>query len=224
MKALRKKKLKAKQARCRCKKRSTKRKSNSLLRQLRRFVRISVRAPRVNVTSPIPQVEAPVVHVEAPVIQVEAPVVHVERPVVQVEAPVVHVEPPVVQVEAPVVHVEPPVVRVEAPYVQVEAPKPIVIPAPLVKVDVEAEESADQACIDGLRQELSKCLRNDQLVEVLLTTDWGPESRSYRVGKLLRVDEGIIELLTLASSRTNGASILIPITHIVAIIPNAEPY
>ncbi|MFF2528801.1 hypothetical protein ACFVS2_07780 [Brevibacillus sp. NPDC058079] len=217
LKALRKKKLKAKQARCRCKKRSTKRKSNSLLRQLRRFVRISVRAPRVNVTSPIPQVEAPVVHVEAPV-------VHVDAPVIQVEAPVVHVEPPVVQVEAPVVHVEPPVVQVEAPYVQVEAPKPIVIPAPLVKVDVEAEESADQACIEGLRQELSKCLRNDQLVEVLLTTDWGPESRSYRVGKLLRVDEGIIELLTLASSRTNGASILIPITHIVAIIPNAEPY
>lgn len=197
MKALKKKKLKAKQARCcRCKKRSTKRKSNSLLRQLRRFVRINVRAPRVNVTTPIPQVDAPVVQVDAPVVQVEAPVVHVEPPVVQVEAPVV----------------------------QVEAPKPIVIPAPLVKVDVETEESADQACIEGLRQELSNCMRRDQHVEVLLTTDWGPESRSYRVGKLLRVDEGIIELQTLASSRTNGASILIPITHIVAIIPNAEPY
>ncbi|WP_429844260.1 hypothetical protein [Brevibacillus sp. FIR094] len=196
LKALRKKKLKAKQARlCRCKKRSTKRKSKSLLRQLRRFVRIHVRAPQVNVTTPIPQVEAPVVHVEAPVVHVEAPVVQVERPVVQVDAP----------------------------YVQVEAPKPIVIPAPLVKVDVETEESADQACIEGLRQELSNCMRRDQLVEVLLTTDWGPESRSYRVGKLLRVDEGIIELQTLISSRTNGASILIPITHIVAIIPNAEP-
>lgn len=188
MKALRKKKLKAKQARCRCKKRSNKRKSNSLLRKLRRFVRIHVRAPQVNVTTPTPQVEAPVVQVEAPVVQVEAPVV-----------------------------------QVEAPYVQVEAPKPIVIPAPLVKVDVEKEESADQACIEGLRQELSKCMRNDQLVEVLLTTDWGPESRSYRVGKLLRVDEGIIELQTLTSSRTNGASIVIPITHIVAIIPNAAP-
>ncbi|MGF9907539.1 hypothetical protein [Brevibacillus porteri] len=188
LKALRKKKLKAKQARCRCKKRSTKRKSNSLLRQLRRFVRIHVRAPQVNVTTPIPQVEAPVVQVEAPVVQVEAPVV-----------------------------------QVEAPYVQVEAPQPIVIPAPVVKVDVETEESADQACIEGLRQELSKCMRNDQLVEVLLTTDWGPESRSYRVGKLLRVDEGIIELQTLTPSRTNGVSILIPITHIVAIIPNAEP-
>ncbi|WP_235617501.1 hypothetical protein [Brevibacillus brevis] len=195
LKASRKKKLKANQARCRCKKRSTKRKSNSLLRQLRRFVRIHVRAPRVNVTTPIPQVEAPVVQVEAPV----------------------------VQVEAPVVQVEPPVVKVEAPYVQVEAPKPIVIPAPLVKVDVESEESADQVCIEGLRQELSKCMRNDQLVEVLLTTDWGSESRSYRVGKLLRVDEGIIELQTVTSSRTNGASILIPLTHIVAIIPNAEP-
>ncbi|WP_236841401.1 hypothetical protein [Brevibacillus formosus] len=181
LKALRKKKLKAKQARCRCKKRSTKRKSNSLLRKLRRFVSIHVRAPQVNVTTPTPQVEAPVVQVEAPVVQVEAP------------------------------------------YVQVEAPKPIVIPAPLVKVDVEKEESADQACIEGLRQELSKCMRNDQLVEVLLTTDWGPESRSYRVGKLLRVDEGIIELQTLTSSRINGASIVIPITHIVAIIPNAEP-
>ncbi|WP_409174495.1 hypothetical protein [Brevibacillus fortis] len=188
LKALRKKKLKAKQARCRCKKRSTKRKSNSLLRKLRRFVRIHVRAPQVNVTTPIPQVEAPVVQVEAPVVQVEAPVV-----------------------------------QVEAPVVQVEAPKPIVIPAPVVKVDVETEESADQACIEGLRQELSKCMRNDQLVEVLLTKDWGPESRSYRVGKLLRVDEGIIELQTLTSSRTNGVSILIPITHIVAIIPNAEP-
>ncbi|TKI54844.1 hypothetical protein E8L90_04960 [Brevibacillus antibioticus] len=182
MKGLRKKKLKAKQARlCRCKKRSTKRKSKSLLRQLRRFVRIYVRAPQVNVTSPTPQVEAPVVQVESPVVQVEAP------------------------------------------YVQVEAPKPIVIPAPIVKVDVETEESADQACIEGLRQELSKCMRNDQLVEVLLTTDMGPESRSYRVGKLLRVDEGLIELWTLSSSRTNGASIVIPITHIVAIIPNAEP-
>ncbi|MCC8437023.1 hypothetical protein HP567_020970 [Brevibacillus sp. M2.1A] len=188
LKALRKKQLKAKQARCRCKKRSTKRKSNSLLRQLRRFVRIHVRAPQVNVTTPTPQVEAPVV-----------------------------------QVDAPVVQVEPPVVQVEAPYVQVEAPKPIVIPAPLVKVDVEREESADQACIEGLRQELGKCMRNDQLVEVLLTTDWGPEGRSYRVGKLLRVDEGIIELQTLPSSRTNGASILIPITHIVAIIPNVQP-
>ncbi|WP_261376105.1 hypothetical protein [Brevibacillus brevis] len=195
LKALRKKKLKAKQARCcRCKKRSTKRKSNSLLRKLRRFVRIHVRAPQVNVTTPMPQVEVPVVHVDAPV----------------------------VHVDAPVVQVEPPVVQVEAPYVQVEAPRPIVIPAPLVKVDVETEESADQACIEGLRQELSKCMRRDQLVEVLLTTDWGPESRSYRVGKLLRVDEGIIELQTLTSSRTNGASILIPITHIVAIIPNAE--
>ncbi|MED1798485.1 hypothetical protein [Brevibacillus porteri] len=210
LKALRKKKLKAKQARCcPCKKRSTKRKSNSLLRQLRRFARIHVRAPQVNVTTPIPQVEAPVVHVDAPVVQVEPPVVQVEAPVVQVEAPVVQVEAPVVQVEAPVV--------------QVEAPKPIVIPAPLVKVDVETEESADQVCIEGLRQELSKCMRNDQLVEILLTTDWGPESRSYRVGKLLRVDEGIIELQTLPSSRTKGASILIPITHIVAIIPNAEP-
>ncbi|GEC88241.1 MULTISPECIES: hypothetical protein [Brevibacillus] len=179
MKALRKKKLKAKQARC--KKRSTRRKPNNLLRQLRRFVRIHVRAPRVNVTTPTPQVEAPVVQVEAPVVQVEAPVV------------------------------------------QVEAPKPIVIPAPVVKVDVETEETAEQACIEGLRQELSKCMRNDQLVEVLLTTDWGPESRSYRIGKLLRVEEGIIELQTLPSSRTNGASILIPITHIVAIIPNAEP-
>ncbi|ATF14275.1 hypothetical protein A616_20510 [Brevibacillus brevis X23] len=217
MKALRKKKLKAKQTRCcPCKKRSTKRKSNSLLRQLRRFARIHVRAPQVNVTTPIPQVEAPVV-------QVDAPVVHVEAPVVHVEPPVVHVEPPVVKVEAPVVQVEVPVVQVEAPVVQVEAPKPIVIPAPLVKVDVETEESADQVCIEGLRQELSKCMRNDQLVEILLTTDWGPESRSYRVGKLLRVDEGIIELQTLPSSRTNGASILIPITHIVAIIPNAEP-
>ncbi|MFF0825714.1 hypothetical protein ACFYU8_07200 [Brevibacillus sp. NPDC003359] len=194
LKALRKKKLKAKQARCRCKKRSTRRKSNSLLKQLRRFVRIHVRAPQVNVTTPIPQLEAPVVQVEAPVVQVEAPVVQVEAPVVQVEAP----------------------------YVQVEAPKPIVIPAPIVKVDVGTEESADQACIDGLRQELSKCLRDDQLVEVLLTTDWGSEGRSNRIGKLLRVDEGIIELQTITSSRTSGTSVLIPITHIVAIIPNAE--
>ncbi|MFA4132433.1 MULTISPECIES: hypothetical protein [unclassified Brevibacillus] len=180
LKALRKKKQKAKQARCRCKKRSTKRKSNSLLRKLRRFVRIHVRAPQVNVTTPTPQVEAPVVQVEAPVVQVESPVV-----------------------------------QVEAPYVQVEAPKPIVIPAPLVKVAVEKEESADQASIEGLRQELSKCMRNDQRVEVLLTTEWGPESRSYRVGKLLRVEEGIIEL------QTSSRSIVIPITHIVAIIPNA---
>ncbi|KMZ40313.1 hypothetical protein AC624_04105 [Bacillus sp. FJAT-27238] len=145
--------------------------------------------------------------------------IHVRAPQVNVTTPTPQVEAPVVQVEAPVVQVESPVVQVEAPYVQVEAPKPIVIPAPLVKVDVEKEESADQVCLEGLRQELSKCMRNDQLVEVLLTTDRGPESRSYRVGKLLRVEEGIIELQT--SSHTNGASIVIPITHIVAIIPNA---
>ncbi|MFS0915752.1 hypothetical protein [Brevibacillus sp. 179-C 1.1 NHS] len=197
LKPSRKKRIKAKKARCcPCKRRRTaKRKTNSLIKKLRRFVRIHVRSPQVNVTTPTPQVEAPVVQVEAPVVQVEAPVVQVEAPVVQVEAPVV----------------------------QIEAPSPIVIPAPVVKVDVETKESADQACLDELRQELGKCMKKNQIVEVLLLTDWGPESRSYRIGKLLRVEEGIIELQTISSSATNGASVVIPIPHIVAIIPNAEP-
>ncbi|MFS0552933.1 hypothetical protein [Brevibacillus sp. 179-C9.3 HS] len=190
LKPSRKKRIKAKKARCcPCKRRRTaKRKTNSLIKKLRRFVRIHVRSPQVNVTTPTPQVEAPVVQVEAPVVQVEAPVV-----------------------------------QVEAPVVQIEAPSPIVIPAPVVKVDVETKESADQACLDELRQELGKCMKKNQIVEVLLLTDWGPESRSYRIGKLLRVEEGIIELQTISSSATNGASVVIPIPHIVAIIPNAEP-
>lgn len=133
----------------------------------------------------------------------------------------VQVRPPRVNVTTPPLQLDPPVVQVEAPVVQIEAPKPIVIPAPIVKVDVESEESPDQASMDGLRLELKKCMKKNQLIEVLLTTDWGPESRSYRIGKLVRVDEGIVELQTMQSSSARGARVIIPITRIVAIIPNA---
>ncbi|MGG1661522.1 hypothetical protein [Brevibacillus sp. NRS-1366] len=138
---------------------------------------------------------------------------------VNVRAPNVHFTAPVphVSVTAPT-----PSVQVEAPTVQIQAPKLVIIPAPIVKVDVEAEESTDEVSLKGLRKELRKCMKENQIVELILTTDWGPDSRSYRMGTLVRVDEGLIELRTHASLPNKGGSILIPLNRIVAIIPNLQ--
>lgn len=135
----------------------------------------------------------------------------------------VNVRAPSVRVTTPAPHVSvtapAPTVQVEAPTVQIKAPKPLIIPAPIVKVDVEAEERADEISLKGLRRELRKCMQENQIVELILTTDWGPDSRSYRIGTLMRVDEGLLELRTQPSAPTQGSSILIPLNRIVAIIP-----
>lgn len=146
-----------------------------LIDRLHRIVRLHVRAPNVNVTTP------------APSVSVTSPT---------------------------------PNVQVEAPIVQFEAPKPLVIPAPVVKVDVEAEDTPEQESVASLRKELWKCMRENRTVEVILTSDWGPDSRPYRVGQLARVDDGIIELKLDGSY---GNCILIPLNRIVAIIPDALP-
>lgn len=146
-----------------------------LIDRLHRIVRLHVRAPNVNVTTP------------APSVSVTSPT---------------------------------PNVQVEAPIVQFEAPKPLVIPAPVVKVDVEAEDTPEQESVASLRKELCKCMRENRTVEVILTSDWGPDSRPYRVGQLARVDDGIIELKLDGSY---GNCILIPLNRIVAIIPDALP-
>lgn len=126
-----------------------------------------------------------------------------------------------VNVRAPSVRVRTtaPNVQVEAPTVQIKAPKPLIIPAPIVKVDVEAEERPDEICLKGLRRELRKCMQDSQSVELILTSDWGPDSRSYRVGTLVRVDEGLLELRTQPSAQTHGGRIMIPLNRILAIIP-----
>lgn len=59
----------------------------------------------------------------------------------------VNVRAPNVRVTTPAPHVSfntpIPTVQVEAPTVQIEATKPLVIPAPIVQVEVEKEESAE---------------------------------------------------------------------------------
>ncbi|MGG0937970.1 hypothetical protein ABHN11_18000 [Brevibacillus centrosporus] len=145
-------------------------------------------------------------------------VVSARRPLrVHVRAPKVHVTTP-----APLVTVTPaaPTVQVEAPAVNIQAPKPIVIPAPIVHVEVEPEESADEISLQGIRKELTKCMKKNQTIELLLTSDWGPESRPYRVGNLVRVDEGILELQTIPSLHPKAARILIPLNRIAALIPD----
>lgn len=138
--------------------------------------------------------------------------VNVRAPNVRVTTPAPHVS-----VNTPI-----PTVQVEAPTVQIEAPKPLIIPAPIVQVDVEKEESAEDASLYALRKELRKCKKENQIVELILTTDLGPEGRDYRRGTLVRVDEGMIELHSCASLPNNGRSILIPLNRIVAIIPNLQ--
>lgn len=138
----------------------------------------------------------------------------------------VNVRAPKVLVTAPVpeITVTPstPSVQVEAPTVNIQAPKPLIIPAPIVNVEVEAEESAEEAGVKGLRKELVKCLKQQQTIELLLFADFGVHSRRYRVGKLIRVDEGIVELQTLSALAPPGNSVLIPLHRIVAIIPNLQ--
>ena len=131
----------------------------------------------------------------------------------------VNVRAPNVRVTTPAPHVS---VNTPIPTVQIEAPKPLVIPAPIVQVDVEKEESAEDASLYALRKELRKCKKENQIVELILTTDLGPEGRDYRRGTLVRVDEGMIELHSCASLPNNGQSILIPLNRIVAIIPNLQ--
>jgi hypothetical protein len=106
--------------------------------------------------------------------------------------------------------------------VNIRAPKPIVIPAPIVQVEVEAEERADEASMQGLRKELKKCMKQNQTIELLLESDWGPDNRRYRIGNLIRVEEGMIELRTSASLDMSASSILIPLNRIVAVIPNLQ--
>ncbi|MGN7470331.1 hypothetical protein [Brevibacillus sp. SAFN-007a] len=113
-----------------------------------------------------------------------------------------------------------PTVQVEAPIVQLEAPQPLVIPAPIVKVDVEAEDTPEQESMESLRKELRTCMKQNRTVEVILTSDWRPDSRPYRVGQLTRVDDGMIELKLDGSY---GNRILIPLNRIAAIIPDAAP-
>lgn len=138
---------------------------------------------------------------------------------VNVRAPKVHVTTPVpqVSVSSPV-----PTVQVEAPSVNIQAPKPIVIPAPIVQVEVEAEERAEEASMKGLRRELKRCMKQDQTVELLLESDFGPDNRKYRIGNLVRVEEGMVELRTSASLDMSASSILIPLNRIVAVIPNLQ--
>jgi len=136
---------------------------------------------------------------------------------IHVRAPKVHVTTP-----APQLTVTPstPAVQVEAPTVHVQAPKPLVIPAPIVKVEVEPEENPDLESIKALRKELSKCKKHNQTVELLLAADLGTQGRQYRIGHLLRVEEGIIALRTLSTQERQGMTVLIPLNRIVAVIPD----
>ncbi|EST52661.1 hypothetical protein T458_17020 [Brevibacillus panacihumi W25] len=136
---------------------------------------------------------------------------------IHVRAPKVHVTTP-----APHLTVTPstPAVQVEAPTVHVEAPKPLVIPAPIVKVEVEAEENPAVECIKALRKELSKCQKQNQKVELLFSADLGSQGRQYRIGHLIRVEEGIIVLRTLSTEERQGMTVLIPLNRIVAVIPD----
>lgn len=137
---------------------------------------------------------------------------------VHVRAPKVHVTTP-----TPQVTVTSPAVQVEAPAVNVQAPKPIVIPAPIVQVEVEAEDGANEISMKGLRRELSRCMRENQTVELLLAADGGRESsRRYRIGSLVRVEEGIVELKGCPAPGQEAARILIPLNQIVALIANVQ--
>ncbi|MED4750014.1 hypothetical protein [Brevibacillus choshinensis] len=138
---------------------------------------------------------------------------------VNVRAPKVHVTTPTPQVS---VSASVPTVQVEAPSVNIQAPKPIIIPAPIVQVEVEAEERVEEASMKGLRKELKRCMKQNQTIELLLESDWGPDNRRYRIGTLIRVEEGMIELGTSAPLDMNASSILIPLNRIVAVIPNLK--
>jgi hypothetical protein len=134
---------------------------------------------------------------------------------VNVRAPKVHVTTPVPQVS---VMAATPTVQVEAPSVTVEAPKPIIIPPPVVQVEVEDEEHPDEASMKGLRKELLKCMKQNQTVELVLAADFGSPSHRYPIGTLVRVDEGIVELkMTSIPDGMKARTMMIPLNRIVAI-------
>ncbi|MFD2371202.1 hypothetical protein ACFSO0_14865 [Brevibacillus sp. GCM10020057] len=138
---------------------------------------------------------------------------------VHVRAPKVHVTTP-----TPQVTVTSPAVQVEAPAVNVQAPEPIVIPAPIVQVEVEAEEGANEISMKGLRRELGKCMRENQTVELLLAAEGGGEgSRRFRTGSVVRVEEGIVELKGCPAQGQEAFRILIPLNQIVALIRSVQP-
>lgn len=134
---------------------------------------------------------------------------------VQVRPPRVHVKTP-----APRLTVTPstPAIQVEAPTVHVQAPEPIVIPAPVVHVDVEADDNPDEESLQGLRKELLKCMKQKQTVELLLP-GMGEESRRYRVGSLVRVEDGIVELQSAHPSES-AARVIFPLNRIAGLVPN----
>ena len=99
----------------------------------------TVKAPKVKVEAPKPEVEAPEVKVEAPKPEIKAPEVKVEDPKPEVKAPEVKVEAPKPEVKAPEVKVEAPKPEIKAPEVKAEAPKPEV-KAPEVKVEAPKRE------------------------------------------------------------------------------------
>jgi len=134
----------------------------------------------------------------------------------------VHVRAPRVHVMTPAPVVSAPTVQVEAPAVNIQAPKPIVIPAPIVQVEVEAWERTDEAGLKSLRKELNRCLREQQTIELLLAGDGGLASRRYRIGRPVRVEEGIVELRGHADVNQEAARILIPLHQIVALIPTVR--
>jgi hypothetical protein len=128
----------------------------------------------------------------------------------------VHVRSPRVNVTTPV-----PQVNVAAPEVRVDAPPPAIIPPPVVKVDVDSPETADCVSMNSLRKELERCMKHKQTVEVILSVDWGAQSRRYRFGNLVRVEDGIIELKPAPSDETAPGSVIIPLNRIVAVIPTS---
>ncbi|CAJ1002107.1 MULTISPECIES: hypothetical protein [Bacillales] len=128
----------------------------------------------------------------------------------------VYVRPPRVNVTTPT-----PQVNVTAPEVRVDAPPPAIIPAPVVKVDVDSPETADAISMNSLRKELERCMKNQKAVEVILSVDWGAQSRRYRFGNLVRVEDGIIELKPAPSEEAVPGSVIIPMNRIVAVIPTS---
>ncbi|WP_400163352.1 hypothetical protein ACAF76_007740 [Brevibacillus sp. TJ4] len=135
----------------------------------------------------------------------------------------VQVRPPRIHVRTPAPRLRfaqsPPSVQVEAPTVHVQAPEPLVLPAPVVHVDVEADDHPDEASVQGLRKELLKCLKQKQTVELLLPA-MGEDSRRYRVGSLVRVDEGIVELEIPRTPESASTRVIYPLNRIAGLVPH----
>lgn len=75
--------------------------------------------------------------------------------------------------------------------------------------------------MNSLRKELERCMKNQKAVEVILSVDWGAQSRRYRFGNLVRVEDGIIELKPAPSEEAVPGSVIIPMNRIVAVIPTS---